>query len=120
MLAGMRAYSVDLRERVVAAAEAGAPRKSVAATFGVGLATVERWLRLKRESGGLAPRPIPGRPSRKGKALDRGLPTLLEGRPDATLPEHCAAWEGLHGERVSESTMSRAIARLGWPLKKRP
>ncbi len=40
----MKAYSVDLRERVVEAVEGGAPRAQVAGTFGVGLATLKRWV----------------------------------------------------------------------------
>ena len=38
--------------------------------------------------------------------------------PDATLAEHCARWEREQGVRVSAATMSRALRRLGWPLKK--
>ena len=37
---------------------------------------------------------------------------------DATLAEHCARWERAQGVRVSAATMSRSLARVGWPLKK--
>ncbi|MBA3413686.1 MAG: helix-turn-helix domain-containing protein, partial [Chloroflexia bacterium] len=48
----MRAYSVDLRERVVAAVAAGATHAEAAARFAVGVATVGRWVRRWREAGG--------------------------------------------------------------------
>ena len=56
----MKAYSEDLRERVVRAVAIGTPRDEVAATFGVSVPTIKRWLRLKRETGGLAPEADPG------------------------------------------------------------
>jgi transposase len=46
--------------------------------------------------------------------------TQVRAKPDATLAAHCAAWDATHGVRLSPATMSRALARLGWPLKKNP
>ena len=115
----MKAYSIDLRERVVAAVDRGLPRAVVAETFGVSPATVKRWLRRRRQAGSLAPRPIPGRPARLGAALDAGLEAQLRARPDATVAEHRAAWERATGQAVSPTTLQRAIARRGWTRKKR-
>ncbi len=98
--------------------EAGVPRQEAAKTFGVSVPRIDRYLRMKRQTGRLEPKALPGRPSHKGKALESGLLLQLEAYPDATLEEHCAWWEGRQGVRVSTATMSRAIARLGWPLKK--
>ncbi len=109
---------MDLRTRVVAAVDKGLGKAVVAETFGVSVRTINRSLRLRRESGSLAPKPIPGRPSVKGAALIAGLEPQLAANADATLPEHCALWEGAGGEPVSEATMSRALKELGWPLKK--
>lgn len=54
-------YSLDLRKRVVAAYERGdGTFEEVGKTFGVGEATVNRWVQLKRRSGSLAPRPHGG------------------------------------------------------------
>jgi transposase len=115
----MRAYSLDLRERVVRAVAAGTPQAVVARTFGVGRATVERYLRRHR-AGALAPRRSPGRPARIGPAMEPALRAQLEDAPDATLAEHCERWARAQGVRVSVSAMHRAIARLGWTRKKRP
>ena len=47
------AYSVDLRERVIAAFDLGGMTDEDAAElFRIGEATVHRWKRLKRETGG--------------------------------------------------------------------
>jgi transposase len=116
----MAGYSMDLRERVVAAVDRGVAKRDVAEMFGVSVRTINRYLRLRRETESLAPRPIPGRPSVKGAALRAGLVPQLKANADATLSEHCALWEGAGGMPVSEATMSRAISKskLGWPLKK--
>jgi transposase len=92
-------------------------------TFSVSVPTIKRWLRRRRESGDVEPRAIPGRPSREGKMLKERLPKHLEANDDLTLEEHSEAFEEEFGERVSTSTIGRAIARLpdgGWPLKKSP
>jgi len=115
----MKAYSQDLRKRVVAAVDAGKPKEEVAELFSVSVPSINRWLRLKQESKTLEPKPIPGRPSVKGQALDVGLVEQLRDHPDATIVEHCQLWEERTLMRVSEATMCRALKRVGWPLKKR-
>lgn len=115
----MKAYSEDLRERVIRAVEAGRPREAVAARFEVSVPTIERWVRLKRETGGLARRPVPGPDAVKTVGLASALPERLAEHADATLADHCSWWHGVSGWEVSTATMSRALTRLGWPLKKR-
>jgi transposase len=117
----MRAYSMDLRERVVAAVDRGTPRKEIVRTLGVSEPTIRRYLRLRRETGSVAPKPPPKRPFSIGQSVQqrRVLWKQLEEHDDATLDQHCQLWEGKQGVRVSISTMSRAIGRLGWTLKKR-
>jgi len=115
----MKAYSEDLRLRVLAAVDGGMPRREVVRVFGVSLATIDRYLRLRRETGALAPRPRHGPPPIKTAALAAALLPRLEAQPDATLDEHCAWYEQAAGVRVSTATMSRVIARdFGWTRKK--
>ena len=117
----MRAYSEDLRLRIVAAVDGGMSRSGAARVFGVGRATVKRYLALRRQTGGLAPRPRHGPPPVVSAALAAALPPRLEAAPDATLAEHCAWYEETAGVRVADTTMSRVIRRhLGWTRKKRP
>jgi transposase len=117
----MRPYSLDLRLRVLAAVDAGEPGEGVAKTFSVPVPTIKRWLKRRRETGDVEPRAIPGRPSRKGGVLRGWLPKHLEANGDLTLDEHREAFEEEFGQRVSTSTVGRAIARPpqgGWPIKK--
>ena len=114
----MKAYSDDLRRRIVSAVDGGMPRSAAARVFGVGRATVKRYLTLRRETGTLAPRPRRGPPPIKTAALAAALPARLAACPDATLAEHCTWYAQTSGVRVSDATMSRGIARrLGWTRK---
>jgi transposase len=87
--------------------------------FGVSLETIGRWLRRsRREAAEVTPRLSPGRtPSILHSAEERrALWRQLEEHSEATLEEHR---ERARGVRVSVSTMSRAIRRLGWTYKQR-
>lgn len=116
----MRPYSKDLRLRVLAAIDAGKPREEVAQTFSVSVPTIKRWLKRRRETGDLEPKPIPGRPSLKGATLQEWLPYHLPDNKDLTIEAHRQAFEEEHGLEVSRTTVSGAIAHLpgSWPLKK--
>jgi transposase len=114
----MRPYSEDLRWRVVRAVTIGTPRDEVAAAFAVSVPTIERWLRLKRETGSLSPKPVPGPVAVKTAAVLAALPARLVEHADATLAEQCAWWREASGVMVSTATMSRALTRLGCTRKK--
>ena len=114
----MKAYSEDLRSRIIAAVDGGMSRSEAARVFDVGRATVKRYVALRRETGALAPRPRRGRPPIKTARLREVLPTRLAVAPDATLAEHCAWYAADFGVRISGPTMSRAVTRLGWTRKK--
>ena len=115
----MKAYSQDLRQRVLRAVDAGQTQAEIAKTFAVSVATIKRYLKQRRESGHVQPKTIPGRPATKGAALDAGLLAQLEAHRDATLADHCQLWEAEHRTKVSTASISRAITRLGWTRKKR-
>ena len=114
----MKPYSEDLRWRVVSAVASGTPREEVAWRFAVSVPTIERWVRLKRETGGVAPKPVPGPVAVKTNALLDALPGRLADHADATLAEQCSWWQDVSGVAVSTATMSRALTRLGWTRKK--
>lgn len=116
----MKPYSKDLRLRVLAACDRGMPRKEVSETFGVSGPTIRRYLRLRRETGVVDPKPPSGPPARKGAALEAALPSQVSRNPDLTLEEHRELFEDETGIPVSVSGVSRAFGRLGLPLKKSP
>jgi transposase len=115
----MKAYSQDMREHVLQAVDKGYPREEIIKLFGVSRSTIKRYLKQRRETGAVNRRPIPGRPSRKFAPLQAGLTAQLQAYPDVTLEMHCQLWEQEHSQRVSTTTMGRAIRRMGWTRKKR-
>lgn len=115
----MKAYSMDLRERIVQAVESGQPKSVMARLLDVGRATVDRYVRQYRATGDLRPKPHLGGEPRIRPEQYPALVAQLEAAPDATLAEHCATWERTQQVRVSVATMRRAIARVDWRLKKR-
>ena len=115
----MRAYSTDLKERLVRAVAEGQPMREAARRFGVAVTTVKRAVVQQRETGSLERKPIPGGPRRIGKEREAILQARLAAAPDATLEEHCAWWAEQQGQLLSEATMWRAMRRLGWTHKKR-
>src|SRR5256885_3830748 len=115
----MKAYSLDLRSRVVTAATDGQSHHDVARRFAVGRSTVDRWVARHVTEGTVAPKPSPGRPRAIGPADEPALLAQVETWPDATLAEHCKRWATMHGVQVSVPTMCRAILCLGWTRKKK-
>jgi transposase len=120
----MRAYSEDLRLKVLDAVDRGMPREEVARVFGISLPSIKRWLKRRRETGRVGAKVPPGPPAIKGRMLSEWLPGHLRANPDLTLEEHREAFEEALGVKVSTATVSRAISGLseggGWPLKKSP
>ena len=112
----MKAFSMDLRERVVAACEAkSATTKEIAKRFNVSWAWVKRLMQRKRETGSIAPMPHCGGsgPKFKGADLEK-LKQAVQSDPDATLQEL------LEITQVPASIMAvhRALERLGCRRKK--
>ena len=114
----MRAYSSDLRERIVRAVDQGRSQREAARLFGVGVSSVKRYLQQRARTGRLDRRPIPGGPRRIGPEQEAALRARVEAAPEATLAEPCAWWETQQGQRVSDPTMWRALRRLEWTRKK--
>jgi transposase len=80
-----RAYSLDLRERVVAAVSAGKSCRAVAAVFKVSVASVVKWSQRYRATGSAAAKPVGGRRGSSLAAQRDWLLARLEAVPDLTL-----------------------------------
>ncbi len=117
----MRAYSLDLRQKVVAAVERGdSTIEEVAASFGVGQTFVKKMMRQHRETGDLSPRPHGGghTPLLSAKHI-KMLRAEVARYPDKTveaLREHLAERAQVS---VSAPTVSRALSRLDLSRKKK-
>ena len=114
----MRAISLDLRERIVAACDAGATQVSVAARFGVCTKTVSR-LVARAGSGQLARAPIVGRSPRLRPEQEAELVSLLEQDVNWTVDQLCLAWRERTGQTLPRSTMHDAVRRVGARFKKK-
>jgi transposase len=116
----MRAYSVDLREKIVESVKKGVPKSETARRFGVDRATVKRYCKRLDERGTLQPGKAPG----KAPKLDEKARKLLLGdlrqRPWATHSQRADFLFAILGVRVSEATICRAIKRLSHSRKKDP
>jgi transposase len=114
----MRAYSIDLRERVVAACDVGdATRKQVAARFSVSVVWIRKLLRQRRQTGSIAPQPHGGgQPRVFDAAADDRLRQAVRDHDDATLAELAS----VSGVTCCPSAVHRALARLGVTRKKSP
>ena len=114
----MKAYSTDLRERVLAAHARGLSRHELFELFQVSQGSITRWLRQQRVSDDLTPHTPPGRARSIPLEQEAALRRQLEAAPDALLAAHAAQSTADHGTSVSTWTMARAIRRIGWSRKK--
>lgn len=116
-----RPHPRELRERVVTAYENGeGTYAELAERFGVGEASVDRWIALKRRTGGVAPRAMGGarhqhKIDEEGRAF---IVRALKEVPDSTLLELVQAFEEEFGLRVGRETMRVAVRDLGYTKKK--
>jgi transposase len=115
----MDAYSPDLRERVIVAAEAGEETQAaVAAAFGVSLSTVEKWLHRKRETGEMAARSQVHGPQRTLQGCEKFIRAQIKKHPDLTLAELCECTASVQKVKASPSMMCRELQHLCLPRKK--
>jgi transposase len=117
----MKAYSVDLRQRVVRAYEHGEGSISeVAACFGVSTAFVKKLLHRWRSTGDLAPLAHGGgKPKSLSARHHQLLKRQVRQHSDISLAELQDFLEEKESVQVHVSTISRALSGLGLPLKKR-
>ena len=114
----MRAYSKDLRERIVRAVKQGKHPQEVAEIFSVSPSSVQRFVRQERKQGHLRSQLPPGRPRTLGAEHERVLSEQVKEHSKASLAEHAAKLAEATGRRVSSMTIQRTLLRLGITRKK--
>ncbi len=114
-----RAYSQDLRDRVIDAALAGLTARQAAVRFGVGIATAIVWVRRARESGERKAR-RQGQPRRSKLALHRDfLLGLIAGKDDIALLEMQERLVAERGVRAGVGTIWTFLHHCHMTVKKR-
>jgi transposase len=114
----MNAYSEDLRKKILEALSRGTTKSEAARTFGVSRSSVKRYAKLAEQGLPLAPKKRPGSKPKMDQSATKLLETDVERHPTATLAERREFLQKVAGVRVSESTISRMLRRLGWSRKK--
>lgn len=115
----MKPYSMDLRQRIIAAVEQGdSSIRKIAKRFSVSKNTVERLITRKRTLGHIKPGQQGGSMVSAVVEYKEQLLTIVEHKPDATLAEYCELLFEQTGLWVSQSTMCRALQKFDLPRKK--
>jgi transposase len=114
----MKAYSVDLRGRIVAAVRGGMSKAQAARTFRVGATSVKRYVARAQQGDSLEPGKAPGRQGKLGLSGIKLLEEDLHTRPAATYENRAALLYELLGIRVSRATICRTIRPMGYTRKK--
>ena len=112
-----RAYSGDLRARVLDAAAAGASARSAAARFGIGVSTAIAWIRRARRDGERSAR-RQGKP--RGSRLgghEAFVFAMIEAHKDMTLNEMVERLAAEREVQISRSTLSAWLRGRGWTFK---
>ena len=117
----MQPYSLDLRQRIIDAYNAGEGSiRELAERFMVSFRTVERYLALHRSTGSVAARPhaggVPPRIDAQGLQI---LRSLVEEKNDRTVAELVEEFDQRTGIRVSRSSITRALKQLRITRKKK-
>jgi transposase len=112
-------HPVELRERVVAAYESGkGSYPEIAELFGVGEASVRRWVQLQRKFGTVEPKAAGG--GQRSTITLQDIENALAKCADATALELTSAINRQRSKRlrIHVSSTKRALARHGYVVKK--
>ncbi len=116
----MKPYSQDLRDRVIAAVEAGQHSyPEIATTFAVSESTLDKWVKRWRDTGSVAALPFAGGRQRALKDCADVIRAEVKQQPDVTLDELCERVTTQTAVTASRSMMSRELQVLALPRKKR-
>ena len=116
----MKAYSLDLRQKIVDAYQnESISQRQLAKRFDVAKSFVIKLLKQQRETGSIKPLPHGGGAKLKvnPKELEI-LAQLIEEKNDATLEELCQMFQAKTKVIVSRATMGRMSQRLNLTVKK--
>ena len=114
----MKPYSQDLRERAIAAFEAGKTQAEVAAQFQIHKSTLEKWCYRWRDTGSCAALPPASGPQRTLQAAEKFIREEVKKQPDLTLDELCERVREAKGLVASPSMMCRELKILKLARKK--
>lgn len=117
----MKAYSIDLRQKIVEAYTQGEiSQRQLALQFRVALSFVEKLLKQNRETGNIAPKVRTEQtPTKLNQEQLSVLENLVEANNDATLEELRYELEQKTGVLIGRSTVDRMLKKLNLSVKKK-
>ncbi len=113
-----KAYSVDLRLRVLGAIDGGLSKMQAHQTFHISRSTIDDWLRLRAQTGSVQG-PAPQRRGRRGLGNQEGFDTFAQRHQHSTLEQMQQAWQQARQQRLSIMSFSRALRERGYTRTKR-
>jgi transposase len=116
----MKAYSIDLRAKIIKLYEEGKiSQRKLAEQFDVALSFIEKLIKQYRETGSVAPKKrIVQTPSKLNQEQLKVLEKLVEENNDATLDELSQMLHECTGKLISRVTVGRMLKKLNLTLKK--
>jgi transposase len=115
---GRRAYSNDLRRRVVSAVAGGSSRRAAADRFEVSASSAIRWVELHEKTGSVSPQRRGGKSRSPLEAHASWLLELVAKEPDLTLAEIVQRLFEDRCMRTTDSSVDRFLRRHGLSFKK--
>ena len=110
----MKAYSIDLRERILKDCDGGMTTRAVARKYAVSESWIRRLKQVRRETGRVAPAGHRGGPTPGWVTYGEAIRDAVRQAPDATLAEYRERF----ALALSRSALARALTVLGLPRKK--
>ena len=112
-----KAYTCDLRKRVILAVELGTSRREAAEHFNISASSAVKWLQCWRDNGTASPKPRGGSVSRLERHL-KWILDLVAAQPDLTLDEMV---EAMRKRRIrgSRTALWRFLDRHNITVKKK-
>ena len=112
-----KAYSVDLRLRVLAALDGGLSKTQAHKTFQISRSTIDDWLKLREQTGSVQ---VPEqRRSARGLGAHEGFAAFAKRHQHSTLEQMQQAWQQETQQSLSIMSFSRALRQRGYTRKKR-
>jgi transposase len=112
-----KAYSQDLRLRVLSAIDGGMTKMAAHHTFRVSRSTIDDWLHLREQTGGVEAKKPGG--GNEPAIKDLGAFEAFAARHSrCTLAQMSDVWEQETGRKLSGQTFSVLLKKIGWTRKK--
>jgi len=113
-----KAYSQDLRLRVVAAIDGGMSKMTAHTTFRISRSTIDDWLALRTTQGHVRPKASASRGPQPAIADLAAFTAFAHRHSGCTLAQLAQAWHHETGRTLSRNTFSLALRKIGWTRKK--